>query len=152
MRSRITKRWSVNAMSEGQSPLTLYCDGRLLERGGFDGICPVEFLLIAVASCFALSCRAILVRDKAPRTRFEVVVTGEKSFARNELRSVAVVAIFHDDFGDVEGAAVVEAAKPLCTVSNTLMASPHIVCGVRTLRDPLHHRAGVVPLPHGARQ
>ncbi len=116
MTSKITKRWSVNVVSEGQLPLRYYCDGRPLTQAGIgtiEHICPVEHLLMAVSSCFALSCRAVLARRRLPRLSFEVVTSGIMAEAAvNRLSGVAIVAIFHDGLPESEAVSVVEEAKP----------------------------------------
>jgi uncharacterized OsmC-like protein len=139
MSVQIAKRWSVNAVSEGQTPLAFFCDGRPLTQTSpatIDNVSPVEYLLIAVASCFALSCRAVLAKRKLARITFEVVATGEKAVASgNRLTHVAVVAVFHNDISGAEAAAITEDAKPLCTVSNTLLAAPDVVYGSRVIKE-----------------
>jgi uncharacterized OsmC-like protein len=138
MTTHLPRRWSVNAVSEGSHPLRLFCDGRPLTQSApslIDDVSPVEYLLIAVASCFALSCRAVLNKHKAPKTTFEVVATGEKSAGRNQLANIAVVAIFRDGIDEAQGTAIADEAEPLCTVSNTLLGSPRIDYGVRAIKD-----------------
>jgi hypothetical protein len=67
------KRWSVNAISTGQAPLALFCDDRPLGRLASqapDNLTPIQSLLISIASCFALSCRAELRRrNRSPPGR-----------------------------------------------------------------------------------
>jgi hypothetical protein len=53
------KRWCVRAVSVAGDPLRLTCNDRPLEDKTCS-ISPVEYLLISVASCFALSCRMAL--------------------------------------------------------------------------------------------
>jgi uncharacterized OsmC-like protein len=139
MRIHVAKRWSVNALSEGQAPLQYFCDGRPLTQAApatIDNVSPVEFLLIAVAGCFALSCRAVLAKRKLPRISFEVVATGEKLTASpNRLDRIAVVAIFGNGISESEAAAISEEAKPMCTVANTISASQHVLYSARVLKE-----------------
>ncbi len=82
------KRWSVSAISEGHEPLQLLCGGRPLTQtavGTMENVCPVEHLLLAVAGCFALSCRAVIAKRRLPRVRFEVRVSGDKAPAPSHL-------------------------------------------------------------------
>jgi uncharacterized OsmC-like protein len=139
MSTQTVKRWSVNAVSEGQTPLTLFCDGRPLTQSApatVDNVSPVQYLLIAVASCFALSCRAVITQRKLARISFEVVATGEKGPApTSRLTNIAVVAIFRSGITESEAALIAEQAKPLCTVTNTLLTSPDIQYSSRAIKE-----------------
>jgi uncharacterized OsmC-like protein len=125
-----TKRWSVKALSSGQEPLAIYCDERPLTQTALatlDNVSPVEYLLIAVASCFALSCRAVLATRKLPALAFEVAVTGAKAAdAPSRLQRIGLTAIFHGGVNDAQAASIAAAAKLLCTVTNTIFAAPTI--------------------------
>jgi len=147
MRAHVAKRWSVNALSEGQAPLQYFCDGRPLTQlapATVENVSPVQHLLIAVAGCFALSCRAALTRRRLPRISFEVVATGEKAIASgNRLAHIAVVAIFPCDISESEAASISEEAKPMCTVTNTLSASPDVLYSTRVLKQ--HYAAVFEP-------
>lgn len=149
MSTRIVKRWSVNAVSEGQTPLTLFCDGRPLMQSApatVDNVSPVHHLLMAVASCFALSCRAVIAEQKLARICFEVVATGEKHSATpNRLTNIAVVAIFRSGITESEAALIAERAKPMCTVTNTVLASPDILYSSRAIKE--HHAVRPRELP-----
>jgi uncharacterized OsmC-like protein len=134
------KRWSVNAVSEGQAPLTLFCDDRPLGRSAIaalETLSPVQYLLISIASCFALSCRAELSRRKLANTSFEVVVIGEKEIgaAENLLNAISIVAIFGSGIAEPLAQQIMERAKPLCTVTNTLLDSPNLQFRSRALRQ-----------------
>jgi len=136
----IAKRWSVNALSTGQTSLTIFCDGRpltLSSPGVLDNISPVQYLLISVASCFALSVRAVLLARKLSGTTFEVVTTGEKALdAPSRLNHIAVTVIFGDRIGESQAAAIASDAKALCTVTNTILGNPAIAVSSRTAADP----------------
>jgi uncharacterized OsmC-like protein len=145
MNTPSVKRWSVNAVSEGQLPLTLFCDGRPLTQNGSaagDNVSPVQYLLISIASCFALSCRAVLSRRKLSQVSFEVVTIGEKPVVATESRlsQVSVVAIFGSGITETEAALITEQAKPLCTVTNTILESPTIRYSSRAIKE---HRTRV---------
>jgi uncharacterized OsmC-like protein len=134
------KRWTVNAVSDGHLPLALFCDGRPLPSTPVttiaDSVSPIQYLLIAVASCFALSCRAVLIRRKLTQASFEVVTIGEKQLAapENRLNQISVVAIFGGGLTEAEAESIVEQAKPLCTVSNTIVDSPNIAYRLRVVK------------------
>jgi uncharacterized OsmC-like protein len=137
MGAHVNKRWSVNAISSGQEPLLIFCDGRPLNQTALatiENVSPVEHLLIAVASCFALSCRAVLATRKLPRFAFEVVVSGEQAPDRPcRLKHIAIVAIFRTGVGAAQAAAIAEDARFLCTVANSIQGTPTISVSARSL-------------------
>jgi len=154
LNTRAVKRWTVNAVSDGHLPLALFCDGRPLPANPptiADSVSPVQYLLIAVASCFALSCRAVLGRRRLTQASFEVVTIGEKQLAaaENRLDQISVVAIFGEGLTEAEAASVIEQAKPLCTVSNTIFDSPNIEYRLRVVKG-LHARPHETPPQHAA--
>ncbi len=151
----IFKSWTVYAMSEGEAPLYLHCDDRPATQpeggsagpGTWDPPSPVQYLLLAVAGCFALSCRAVLKKRatascataEVPASaiqNFQVSVTGDKlQGAGNRLARISVVTQFHD-MAEEDAAAVLRDAKALCTVTNTLSGSPAIHYAARSGRHP----------------
>jgi uncharacterized OsmC-like protein len=144
LNTRAVKRWTVNAVSEGQLPLALFCDGRPLPPNPptiADSVSPVQYLLISVASCFALSCRAVLSRQKLGQTSFEVIAIGEKQLAspENRLSQISVVAIFSGGIAEPHAAQIIEQAKPLCTVTNTIFESSNIVYSARAVKGDRPH-------------
>ena len=139
MNTQATKRWTVNAVSEGHMPLTVFCDGRPLPPNPptiADSVSPVQYLLISVASCFAQSCRAVLNRRKLSQVSLEVVAIGEKKLtsAENRLSQISIVAIFGGGITDPDAALIIAEAKPLCTVTNTIFDSPNIVFSSRAVK------------------
>jgi uncharacterized OsmC-like protein len=110
------KRWSVNALCDGMSRISYFCDGRPLASDSHaerETLSPVQHLLVGLAGCFALSCQAIFLKKRLKGIGLEVVVTGEKSASpHNRLSAILVSAIFHGDLTSSEAAAVVEEAKP----------------------------------------
>lgn len=148
------KRWSVNAVSEGQSPLTLFCDDRPFGGsavGTPETLSPVQYLLVSIASCFALSCRAELRRRKLGNISFEVVVLGEKEIGAAEslLNAISIVTIFGSGITEPLAQQITEKAKSLCTVTNTLLDSPNIQFRSRALRQP-RRAPGDLPAQHPA--
>jgi len=140
----IVKSWTVSAVSEGDAPLRLLSNGKLVVQslpGSLDQVCPVEYLLLAVAGCFALSCRAVLQRrvgsaaGALPSTNVEITATGEKiRGGGNRVSRISVTAMF-DALSDEEAAATVHEAEALCTVTNTLHGSPAITYTARATDD-----------------
>ncbi len=151
MNTQNVKRWSVNAISEGRTPLTLFCDGRPLTQSTpatLDDVSPVQYLLISIASCFALSCRAVLSRRNLRQNCFEVVAVGEKARApatESRLTHISVVAIFGGGITEAEAKLITEQAQPLCTVTNTILESPTIQYSSRAIKQ--QHRVGLRELP-----
>jgi len=133
----VTKRWSVSAVSEGHTPLQFACGGQPLTQtvvGTMENVCPAEHLLMAIAGCFALSCRAVIAKRQLPQVRFEVVVSGEKAPApENRLGHISVVAIFYGAYSEADAASISADAKLLCTVSNSLVVGPQWSYSSRTL-------------------
>jgi uncharacterized OsmC-like protein len=129
--------------------LQIFVDGRPLTQsspGVVDNVSPVEYLLISVATCFALSIRAVLLHRKLSATTFEVVTTGEKApDAPSRLNHIALTAIFGNDIDESGAAAIANEAKSLCTVTNTVLGSPLISVVGRTGAGQeaiAHQRAG----------
>jgi len=137
MTTPVTKRWSVSAVSEGHEPLQFFCGGQPLTQtavGTMENVCPVEHLLLAVAGCFALSCRAVIAKRQLPRLRFEVLVTGDKAPApANRLAHIAVAAFFEGAIAEVEAAEISAEAKLICTVSNSIVSGPEWSYSARAL-------------------
>jgi len=134
-----SRRWSVNALSQGQMPLRYFCDGRPLTQSvpaTLDNVSPVEHLLIAVAGCFALSCRSVLLNRGRSRASFEVIATGARGLeAAGGLSHFSVAAIFHGGVSEAEAAAICEEARPLCMVTCTLLDTPTVTFSSRALKD-----------------
>lgn len=149
------KRWTVNAVSAGHAPLTLFCDDRPLGRsamGVAEILTPIQYLLISIASCFALSCRAELKRRKLSNISFEVVVMGDKEpgSAENLLSPISIVAIFGSGVTEPLAKEITARAKPLCTVTNTLLDSPTIQFRSRAIRQRVFEPRELTPAEHSA--
>jgi uncharacterized OsmC-like protein len=134
------KRWSVNAVSDGRTPLKLFCDDRPVGRGAVgttQELSPVQYLLISVAGCFALSCREELRQRQLHNIPFEVVVMGDKDpgAVRNLLHAISIVTIFGGGITESLAREITSRAKPLCTVTNTLLEPPTIEFRARATLD-----------------
>lgn len=138
MNAKRPKVWSVNVISGTVEPLSIFCDGRPLTQTApatVDNVSPVEYLLIAAGSCFALSCRAVLAGRHLPRVPFEVVATGEKALdSPSRLTSIALVVIFRSAIAASDAVLIAEEAKLLCTVTNTILGSPTVAVTGRAMR------------------
>jgi uncharacterized OsmC-like protein len=154
MSAHSIKRWSVNVISDGQTPLKYFCDGRPLTQtwpATVENTSPVEFLLIAAAGCLALSARAVLTKRRLPRVLFEVVASGEKApEPPSRLARLTLVTIFRGGISESDAAIITQEAKQLCTVSNTLLAGPEIVYQSRILHE-IHAEPPESPARHAER-
>jgi uncharacterized OsmC-like protein len=125
------KRWSVSTLSSGDQPLQMFCDGKPLVTaapGIIEGVSPVEHLLIAVATCFALSCRGAFVARQMRWPAFEVKVTGVKALdLPSRLESVGIEVFFGNDVSSDDAQSLAAAAKKLCTVTNTFAGAPVLI-------------------------
>ncbi len=124
------KRWVVCAIAAPKQPMTISCEGRPLTQstlGSLDNISPVEYLLISIAGCFALSCLGALKARKMPPTAVEVTVTGVKArdYPSRVGRITLAVAFAHG-LGAQDAVDVANDAKKLCTVTNTIFGMPDI--------------------------
>jgi uncharacterized OsmC-like protein len=93
--------------------------------GGADlGPMPTEYLLMSLASCFALAVAHVARRDGVEVGPFRV--TAEGTYAGPSFSSVDVVVHLDDD--PPEGIEeLIERARRVCYVSNTLARQPEIV-------------------------
>ena len=124
------KRWVVSATAAPRQTMALSCAGRPLTpavSGGFDGVSPVEYLLLAIAGCFALSCCGALKSRNAPPTAVEVTVSGDKAAdAPSRLGRIALAVVFDGGMSPEEAVAIAQEAKHLCTVTNTIFGAPTV--------------------------
>jgi uncharacterized OsmC-like protein len=126
MSQSIAARWIVRVHSSGTKPLTVWCQDQLLDLKPPDqigAVSPVEYLLVSIATCFALSCRTALAQRDRTGDEFEVIVRGSKAAdLPSRLGEIELEVVFA---GGLErpAEAVVEHAKRLCTVTNTLAQS-----------------------------
>lgn len=126
MSHHFAKRWSINAVSRADRPLSIFRDGLPLPPGAADSadVSPVEHLLMAIAECFALSVGSIVAAHRLPRASFEVIATGEKARdPPSRLGKISLVVLFERAVDESEAAAIVADAERLCTVTNTIMGT-----------------------------
>ena len=110
--------------------MTLFCAGRPLNTaatGVPDGVSPVEYLLLAIAGSFALSCCGAWKSRKARPTAVEVTVTGEKAAdAPSRVGRIVLAVVFGGGISPEEARAIAQEAKHLCTVTNTIFGAPTV--------------------------
>ncbi len=132
----VAKKWSVSTISSAKDPLRIFCDGRPLTQTAaatIDGVSPVEYLLISVATCFALSCRAALAPRNLSEATFEVTTVGTKALdAPSRLSLIDVSVNFADDIPATVAERVADEAKLSCTVTNTLLGAAQITIAARS--------------------
>jgi len=139
MARHLAKRWSINAVSSADRPLSFFRDGFPLVAGAGGDISPVEYLLIAAAACFALSVRSVVAARKLPKASFEAIVTGEKARdLPSRLGRISLVVLFNNAVDEDQASAIAEEAKALCTVTNTFLGHPNL--DVRAARTPAFAR------------
>jgi uncharacterized OsmC-like protein len=125
------KHWSVRAVSVTGDPLRLTCNDRLFE-GKTSSITPVEYLLISVASCFALSCRMALEERALGADSLAVSVRGSKALdAPSRLGRIDIEVELPNGLARDAGA-IVRRTEQLCTVTNTLAQALKPQVQVRT--------------------
>ena len=133
------KRWVVHAAVRPKQPMAISCDGKPLTQtsiGSLDGVSPVEFLLISIAGCFALSCCGALKARGLPPTAVEVTVTGEKARdAPSRLGRITMAAAFARGISEQDTAAIAQDAKHLCTVTNTIFGTPDLEMTARAIHS-----------------
>jgi len=129
-----TKRWLVSAAADGQAALRYHCNGMVLEAvaGVVERVSPVEHMLMAIAGCFALSCRAVIAKRKLPALYFDVVVEAAKApDPPSRISIIDVTVSFDKVISALEAESIAAEAKGLCTVSNSIVAAPAITYGSR---------------------
>jgi uncharacterized OsmC-like protein len=131
----IPKRWSASVLSRTNQPLELFYGGQLVKGANastLEDVSPVEHLLIAVASCFALSCHSALRARKIAPLDYRVVATGDRALEPpSRLSNLDISVIFADTIAEDEASAVVQDARARCTVINTLQLAPSVLASTQ---------------------
>jgi uncharacterized OsmC-like protein len=120
------KSWTIRATLKENAPLAFHRLGELLFIDGAQAaaISPVEYLLIAAAGCLALSCRAVLTERDGSAIPVEVTAIGNKApEPPSRLARIGLAVRFGSQIGAADARSIVEKAKKLCTVTNTLLGS-----------------------------
>jgi uncharacterized OsmC-like protein len=118
--------WTAEASYEPGQPLSIRVSDLPLERALIeDTPCPVDYLLISIAACYALSLAAALKRAGLPLQAIRVAASGWRSVrpaARVERIELHVTCVGLDRSDKKE--AILADAKRICTVSNSLSMTP----------------------------
>jgi len=121
-----SKSWTIRAFSNEGPAVAFYRQGEALLVGGaaVAPISPVEYLLIAAAGCFALSCRAVLTDSHGSGSSIEVTAIGTKAAEPpSRLGRIGLAVRFGHEIDAIAAKSIVEEAQKLCTVTNTLLGS-----------------------------
>ena len=136
--SQFPHQYSVKASAQTEGNITLSADGLAslasappVEFGGpGDQWSPEDFLIAAVADCFALSFRAIAAASKYDWENLEVSVTGtldrvERVVSFTEIEVNANLTV--PEGADKEKAEkMLEKAEQMCFITNSLKAEPKL--------------------------
>jgi uncharacterized OsmC-like protein len=122
------KQWSISAIAR-ESGLAFSKDREEFGPATAPSaqLSPVEYLLLAVAGCFALSVQAAITQRNRPFSWAKVVVVGDKAaeppsrLASLDLRVTLGVSLTASEIEPI-----LADAKRQCTVTNTLAAGPPI--------------------------
>jgi uncharacterized OsmC-like protein len=120
------KHWTIRAVSNKGAVPAFERQGEALFVNGAQAaeISPVEYLLIATAGCLALSCRAVLGNGHGSDSSVEVTALGIKAAEPpSRLERIDLAVRLGSEIDAVEAASIVQKAKKLCTVTNTLLGS-----------------------------
>lgn len=122
-----------------------HCDGRPLTNDHLetgDHLSPVLHLLLAMASCYAETCRALFGPVNKTDVKFEVIATGQmSSHSKHRLTGISVVVLFLDGVVANDAVHIVEEATPLCPIANALGGSKPVVFECRTVEPGLRRSA-----------
>ena len=120
------KHWTIRAVSNEGAALAFERQGEALFVNGAQAaeISPVEYLLIATAGCLALSCRAVLGDGHGSGSSVEVTALASKAAEPpSRLGRIDLTVRLGSEIDAIEAASIVQKAKKLCTVTNTLLGS-----------------------------
>jgi uncharacterized OsmC-like protein len=128
MANKPTRTWSVRALWRAPGPMALFArDAPLaaLMGNSTDPVSPVEYQLIAVAGCFALSLEAARKARGWPECVFDVTTVGSKAQdLPSRLERIALGVSVEGPLDAEAIATLLKDAKRLCTVTNTLAHPP----------------------------
>jgi uncharacterized OsmC-like protein len=122
----VNKHWTIRAVSNAGAAPAFERQGEALFVNGAPAaeISPVEYLLIATAGCLALSCRAVMGNGHGSGSSVEVTAFGSKApEPPSRLERIDLAVRLGSEIDAVEAASIVQKAKKLCTVTNTLLGS-----------------------------
>jgi uncharacterized OsmC-like protein len=130
------RQWSIQVICPAAGALQVRRAGALLDLNhiGPGQVTPVELLLVAIATCFALSCQAAFALRQQQSTAFEVEVRGSKAAQLpSRLAEVRLEVRFAAGLPAEEAQRIAALGKQMCTVTNTMTAAPACVVDVTVL-------------------
>jgi uncharacterized OsmC-like protein len=120
--------WTATARYRPDHPLEIEVDALPIERALAEKPpCPVDYLLVAIASCYALSLVGALNRARRPIPPIQVTASGWRQVRPVASVGRVVLDIVCAGLGtDADRDTILADAKRICTVSNTLAGAPVI--------------------------
>jgi uncharacterized OsmC-like protein len=139
MTSKPTRSWTTRAVWRSPGPVALFVhDEPLTGRvaSATHPVSPVEYQLIAVAGCFALSLEAARKAREWPESVFEVTVLGSKApDLPSRLERIVISVSMQGPLDAAAQATLMKDAKRLCTVTNTLANAPALEVDLATTQE-----------------
>jgi uncharacterized OsmC-like protein len=139
MTSKPTRTWTTRARWQAPGPVALFVHDEPLTAlvgSTTTPVSPVEYQLIAVAGCFALSLEAARKAREWPESVFDVTVSGSKApELPNRLDRIAIDVSIRGPLDAAAQASLLKDAKRLCTVTNTLANAPFMEVELMTNRE-----------------
>lgn len=118
--------WTVEARYEPDQPVGIHVSGLPLGQALVENPpCPVDYLLVSIATCYALSIAGALKRASLPLRPIQITASGWRSVRpapRVERVELQVTCAGLEEAGQTE--AILADAKRICTVSNSLSMAP----------------------------
>jgi uncharacterized OsmC-like protein len=128
MMTKPTRTWTTRALWQAPGPVALFVRGEPLAAllgNTTDPVSPVEYQLIAVAGCFALSLEAARKVRGLPESVFDVTTVGSKAHdLPSRLERITLNVSVSGPLDPASIATLIKDAKRLCTVTNTLANPP----------------------------
>ncbi len=124
-----TPGWSAEARWRGEGPVELACRGEPLAALVAAGVVltPVEYLLLGAAGCFAMSLEGARRAQGLSAAALVVTAIGTKApVAPSQLGTLHLIVRIDGPIDAAAFPALVARAKDLCTVTNTLGATPTV--------------------------
>ena len=139
MTSKPTRSWTTRALWQSPGPVALFVHDEPLTAlvgSTTTPISPVEYQLIALAGCFALSLEAARKAREWPESVFDVTVLGSKApDLPSRLERIVISVSMQGPLDAAAQATLMKDAKRLCTVTNTLANAPALEVDLATTHE-----------------
>ena len=139
MTSKPTRTWTARALWQSPGSVVLFVHDEPLiglVASATNPVSPVEYQLIAVAGCFALSLEAARKAREWPESVFDVTVQGSKApDLPSRLERIAISVSMQGPLDAVAQTTLIKDAKRLCTVTNTLANAPALEVQLATTHE-----------------